>query len=188
VPRSTPGADAVVGVPDSGLPAAVGYARGVGLPLRLGLAKNRYVGRTFIRPGVAARAEAASRKLGVVAEAVAGRRVVLVDDSLVRGTTARRLVGLLREAGAREVHLRIAAPPYRHPCPYGIAVPSRSELPLAAREPEAQGRVLEADSLAFLSVEGLGRALGGGLCTACFSGRYPVPSAATGDAVGVGGA
>lgn len=170
-------ADTVIGVPDSGLPAAVGYARQLNLPIRLGLARNRYAGRTFIRPTTEEREESLLRKLAVVKDAVVGRRVVLVDDSLVRGTTARYFVARVREAGALEVHLRIAAPPYRHPCPYGIDVPTTTELPLADETPAQLGKRLGADSLAFLSIGALRQVIGGQLCTCCFSGQYPTKRA-----------
>ncbi|GAB6876483.1 amidophosphoribosyltransferase [Thermaerobacter litoralis] len=175
--RHPAAADVVVGVPDSSLPAAAGYAEEAGLPHELGLVKNRYVGRTFIRPGQGARDEAVRLKLHPVPGVLAGRRVVVVDDSLVRGTTARWLVAALRQAGAREVHLRITAPPYRHPCPFGIDTGRRDELPAAGRSPEELGRALGADSLAFLPLEEVVAATGrpaASLCLGCFTGRYPL--------------
>jgi amidophosphoribosyltransferase len=169
-------ADVVVGVPDSSLPAAMGYAEVSGLPLDLGLVKNRYVGRTFIQPAQALRETGVSMKLAAVRSAVAGRRVVLVDDSLVRGTTSRHLVQLLRRAGAVAVHMRIASPPYRRACHYGIDTSRAGELAAARSDVETIRREVGADSLAYLSEEGLARALGpGGWCMACFGLPYPVP-------------
>ncbi|PZN12459.1 MAG: amidophosphoribosyltransferase [Bacillota bacterium] len=170
-------ADVVIGVPDSSLPVAAGYSEESGIPHEPGLVKNRYVGRTFLRPDPRARAESVRIKLNPVPEVVAGRRVVLVDDSLVRGTTVRRLVRALREAGASEVHLRIAAPPYLHPCYYGVDTADREELLAARHRVEEMRRVVEADSLHFLSLEGMVAATGQPLaafCLGCFTGRYPV--------------
>ena len=174
-------ADVVVGVPDSGLDAALGYARASGIPWGMGLVRNRYVGRTFISPGQSARLDKVRLKLSAMGECVRGRRVVLVDDSIVRGTTARRIVGLLREAGAAEVHLRISAPPFLHPCYYGTDIDSEEHL-IACRcsVPEIAGE-LGADSLGYLPAERLGELVGGaGVCAACFDGRYPtaVPACA----------
>jgi amidophosphoribosyltransferase len=169
-------ADVVVGVPDSSLPAAMGYAEVAGLPLDLGLVKNRYVGRTFIQPSQTLRETGVSMKLAAVRSVVAGRRVVLVDDSLVRGTTSRHLVQLLRRAGALAVHMRIASPPYRRACHYGIDTSRAGELAAARSDVETIRREVGADSLAYLSEEGLARALGpGGWCMACFGLPYPVP-------------
>jgi amidophosphoribosyltransferase len=169
-------ADVVVGVPDSSLPAAMGYAEAAGLPFDFGLVKNRYVGRTFIAPGQTARELSVSQKLAAVRSVVAGRRVVLVDDSLVRGTTSRHLVQLLRRAGATAVHMRIASPPYKFACHYGIDTSRADELAAARWDLERIRREVGADSLAYLSVEGLERAVGtGGWCLACFGGGYPVP-------------
>jgi amidophosphoribosyltransferase len=170
-------ADVVVGVPDSGISAAVGYAEEAGIRYELGLIKNRYVGRTFIQPTQALREAGVRIKLNAVTAVVRGQRVVLVDDSIVRGTTARHLVGLVRRAGAREVHLRVASPPFRHPCYYGIDIPTERELLATDRTGEEMARLVGADSLAFLTIEEAVRAAGsgvGGFCTACFSGRYPV--------------
>ena len=174
-------ADVVVGVPDSGLDAALGYARASGIPWGMGLVRNRYVGRTFISPGQSARLDKVRLKLAAMGECVRGRRVVLVDDSIVRGTTARRIVGLLREAGAAEVHLRISAPPFLHPCYYGTDIDSEEHL-IACRcsVPEIAGE-LGADSLGYLPVERLDELAGdAGVCAACFDGRYPtaVPACA----------
>ncbi|MCL6521730.1 MAG: amidophosphoribosyltransferase [Firmicutes bacterium] len=179
-------ADVVVGVPDSSLSAASGYAEALGLPYEMGLVRNRYVGRTFIEPEEAGRGERVRLKLNAVRPVVAGRRVVLVDDSLVRGTTARQIVELLRSAGAAQVHLRIASPPFRFPCGYGIDASRRGELFAAGRSLEAMRAELGVESLAFLSLAGLLEAAGEELpagsapasrrfCTACFTGDYPVP-------------
>jgi len=169
-------ADVVVGVPDSGISAAVGYAEEAAVPYELGLIKNRYVGRTFIQPTQTLREAGVRMKLNPVPAVLAGRRVVLVEDSIVRGTTSRHLVGLVRRAGAREVHLRVASPPFVHPCYYGIDIPTAEQLLAPGRSPEDMARLLGADSLAFLDLGAAEEAAGGGgFCTACFSGRYPVP-------------
>ncbi|PSR21250.1 MAG: amidophosphoribosyltransferase [Sulfobacillus acidophilus] len=169
-------ADVVVGVPDSSLPAAMGFAEASRLPFDFGLVKNRYIARTFIAPAAELRAQGVRLKLSAVKEVVEGRRVALVDDSLVRGTTSRHIIRLLRRAGAREVHMRIASPPYLEPCHYGIDTSRAGEL--AARNltlPELAAMV-GADSLAFLSPQGLLDALGPrGWCLACFGQGYPVP-------------
>ena len=174
-------ADVVVGVPDSGLDAALGYARASGIPWGMGLVRNRYVGRTFISPGQSARLDKVRLKLAAMEECVRGRRVVLVDDSIVRGTTARRIVGLLREAGAAEVHLRISAPPFLHPCYYGTDIDSEEHLIACRCSVPEIARELGADSLGYLPAERLGELVGGaGVCAACFDGRYPtaVPACA----------
>jgi amidophosphoribosyltransferase len=176
--RSAPAAaDVVVGVPDSGISAAVGYAEAAGIPFELGLIKNRYIGRTFIQPTQSLRENAVRMKLNAVAAVVRGRRVVLVDDSIVRGTTMRHLVGLVRHAGAAEVHVRVASPPFQHPCYYGIDIPSPTQLLATGHTPTGMAELIGADSLAFLdcaeAVDAVQSA--DGLCTACFSGRYPVP-------------
>ncbi len=170
-------ADTVVAVPDSGLPAALGFARRSGLPLALGLVRNHYVGRTFIEPRQAIRHFGVKVKLNAVRALVTGQRVVLVDDSLVRGTTAQKLVALLKAAGAAEVHLRIASPPTRHPCFFGIDTPQRQELIASRHSVEAIRAFVGADSLGYLSEEGMLSCLASppsGFCTACFSGRYPL--------------
>ena len=174
-------ADVVVGVPDSGLDAALGYARASGIPWGMGLVRNRYVGRTFISPGQSARLDKVRLKLAAMGECVRGRRVVLVDDSIVRGTTARRIVALLREAGAAEVHLRISAPPFLHPCYYGTDVDSEEHLIACRCSVPEIARELGADSLGYLPAERLGELVGGAcVCAACFDGRYPtaVPACA----------
>jgi amidophosphoribosyltransferase len=171
-------ADIVVPVPDSGMGASLGYAEESGLPFQWGLIRNHYVGRTFIEPRQSIRSFGVKVKLNPVRSVLEGRRVVLIDDSIVRGTTSRKIVGMVREGGAREVHLRISSPPTTGPCYYGIDTPTREEL-IAANQPvEEIRRWVGADSLAYLSHEGLlaavGDAAGQRHCTACFSGRYPV--------------
>src|SRR5579872_4450193 len=166
-------ADLVMGVPESGVPAAEGFARQSGIPHGQGLVKNRYIGRTFITPGQSARAEGVRRKLNPLRENIAGKRLVIVDDSIVRGTTQRAVVRMLREAGAREVHLRISSPPLMWPCFYGIDIPSSEEL-IAAQSsiPEIEA-FLNVDSLTYLSLENLIVAIdapGAGFCTACLTG------------------
>ncbi|MBX5467771.1 MAG: amidophosphoribosyltransferase [Firmicutes bacterium] len=169
-------ADVVVGVPDSSLPAAMGYAETAGIPFDFGLVKNRYIARTFIAPRQQDREMGVQLKLSAVPEVVRNRRVVLVDDSLVRGTTSRRLVQLLREAGAREVHMRIASPPYTHPCHYGIDTSRATELAARNMSVEEVRAMVGADTLAYLSLDGLKAALGEHRwCLACFGGGYPVP-------------
>lgn len=170
-------ADVVVGVPDSGIPAALGYARFSGLPFVLGLVRNHYVGRTFIEPKQSIRHFGVKVKLNPVRALVEGKRLVLVDDSIVRGTTSRKIVAMLRQAGAREVHLRIASPPTIGPCYYGIDTPERQELIAASASLEAIRAFVEADSLGYLSEAGMLACLNSppeNFCTACFSGRYPV--------------
>ena len=180
-------ADVVVGVPDSGISAAVGYAEEAGVPYELGLIKNRYVGRTFIQPGQSLRELSVRLKLNAVPAVLSGRRVVLVDDSIVRGTTARHLVRLVRRAGAREVHLRVASPAFHHPCYYGIDIPDRGALLAPGRSPRDMAAAVDADSLAFLDLAAAVEAAGGGgFCTACFSGDYPVRPAAAESLVGAG--
>lgn len=166
-------ADVVVGVPESGLAAAIGYARASGIAFDLGLHKNPYAGRTFINPNQRLRERKVRLKLAATA-AVHGKRVVLVDDSIVRGTTSGRIVGLLREAGATEVHFRVSSPPIRFPCYYGIDTAARKELVAATASVDEIREIIGADSLAFISDEGLQRAIGlPKTCTACFDGRYP---------------
>lgn len=185
-------ADVVIPAPDSGTSAALGYAQGSGIPFDLGLVKNRYVGRTFIQPDQTDRELGVRIKLNPVRSVLAGKRVVVVDDSIVRGTTSRKTVALLREAGAQEVHLMIASPPYRHPCFYGVDTTDEEKLIARRHSIEEIRELVGADSLHFLSLEGLLEAVRGtaasaapsgtdiaaqqddaGLCTACFSGRYP---------------
>ena len=169
-------ADVVVGVPDSGLDAALGYSRASGIPYGIGLVKNKYIGRTFIAPGQDHRLDQVKIKLSAVRESVAGRRVVLVDDSIVRGTTSGRIVNLLREAGAREIHLRISAPPFLNPCYYGTDIDSRENLIACHHSVEEIARIVGADSLGYLPVEQLGALIGRNhCCDACFTGHYPTP-------------
>jgi amidophosphoribosyltransferase len=168
----------VVGVPDSGVPAAEGYARRSGIPFGHGLVKNRYIGRTFINPDPSQRASGVRRKLNPLRDAIAGKRLVVVDDSIVRGTTTKGMLAMLREVGAKEVHLRISSPPYRWPCFYGLDTGTRSELIAADLEVGEICDYLGADSLAYLSLDALKRATGvpgAGFCDACLTGDYPVP-------------
>jgi amidophosphoribosyltransferase len=171
-------ADVVIGVPDSATAAAIGYARESGIPYVEGLMKNRYVGRTFIQPDQRIREAGVHLKFNPVSEFLAGQRVVVVDDSIVRGTTTPRVVQMLRQAGAREVHMRICAPPIRHPCYFGVDMASRAELIAAQKSVEEIERHIDADSLGYLSLEGLLRAVGmpgESFCLACFTGEYPIP-------------
>jgi amidophosphoribosyltransferase len=170
-------ADMVMGVPESGLPAAEGFARASGIPYGQGLVKNRYIGRTFIAPTQGERASGVRMKLNPLRENIAGKRLVVVDDSVVRGTTQRQLVAMLREAGAREVHLRLSSPPIRWPCFYGIDTGTRSELLAANLTIEEIREHLGADSLAYITLDRLVEATGAtgaGFCDACFTGNYPV--------------
>jgi amidophosphoribosyltransferase len=174
-------ADVVIGVPDSGTPAAVGYAERSGIPFGEGLVKNRYVGRTFIQPDQALRDRGVKLKFNALRSALAGRRVVVVDDSIVRGSTTRKLVSMLFEAGATEVHLRISSPPIISPCFYGIDMADQDELIAAGRSVEEIRDRLGATSLAYLSLDGLQTATGhpaDGFCRACLTGEYPteIPS------------
>lgn len=167
-------ADIVVGVPDSSLSAAMGYAEASGLPYEMGLIKNKYIGRTFIQPSQELREKGVRMKLSAVRTIVKGKRVVLVDDSIVRGTTSRRIVTMLKEAGATEVHVRIASPPMTHPCFYGVDTSTRDELISARKEVDGVREEICADSLAFLSPGALLRAGNRkDLCMACFTGHYP---------------
>ena len=170
-------ADLVIGVPDSGLDAALGFARESGIPYGIGLVKNKYIGRTFISPTQTERSRQVRLKLNAVASAVKGRRIVLIDDSIVRGTTSAYIVKLLREAGAWEVHMRISAPPFLHPCYYGTDVDSENSLIACGHSEEQVARMIGADSLRFLSVERALSLAGSerreNLCAACFNGKYP---------------
>ncbi len=168
-------ADVVVPVPDSGVVAAVGYAQESGIPLEFGLIRNHYVGRTFIEPRQSIRNFGVKVKLNPVREILAGRRVVLVDDSIVRGTTSRKIVHIIRSAGAAEIHLRITSPPIIGPCYYGIDTPTRRELIGSYKSVEEIRRFIEADSLGYLSLEEMKRSVGEGerYCTACFTDQYP---------------
>jgi amidophosphoribosyltransferase len=174
-------ADIVIPVPDSGNISAIGYSRRSGLPFDFGLARNHYAGRSFIMPTKDKRELAARLKLHAVPQVVSGKRVVMIDDSLVRGTTSRIIVGLLREAGAREVHLRLASPELKWPCYYGIDIPDCDQLISNRLNPEAVAREIGADSVKFLPVDRLLAALGGeGFCSACFDGSHPFPPKAAG--------
>jgi amidophosphoribosyltransferase len=171
-------ADLVMPVPDTGAPAAAGYAEASGIPYREGMVRNRYAGRTFIQPSSGMRQRGVTVKLSPLREQVRGRRLVVVDDSIVRGTTTRQIVGLLRRAGAREVHLRISAPPIFHPCFYGIDTQIETELIAATRSVDEIREYVGADSLAYLSIGGVLDAIDlprERFCFACFDGQYPVP-------------
>ena len=171
------GADMVMGVPDSGIPAAIGYARCSGIPYGVGLIKNRYIGRTFIQPGQDKRERSVRLKLNALREAVQGKRVIMVDDSIVRGTTCARLIKLVRDAGASEVHLRISAPPFRHPCFFGTDIPDQDLLLAHGRTVEEMREIIGADTLGFLSLEATRKIARGchlDFCDACFTGEYPM--------------
>ena len=171
-------AELIMPVPDSGVPAAQGFAQGSGVPYGDGFVKNRYVGRTFIQPTQSMRQQGIRMKLNPVREVIEGRRVVVVDDSIVRGNTTRQIVGMLRDAGAREVHMRISSPPIKWPCFYGIDMPDQNELIGANKSVEEIRAHIGADSLAYLSTEGMVAATqvpGESFCTACFTSRYPIP-------------
>lgn len=171
-------ADVVIPVPDSGVVAAMGFARASGLPFEMGLIRNHYVGRTFIEPKDSIRHFGVKLKLNAVPELLRGKRVVVVDDSIVRGTTSRKIVKMIREAGAAEIHVRISSPPVHSPCYYGIDTPTRAELIASSHSVEEVCRYITADSLGYLSSEGLLKAVAGegraNYCTACFTGEYPV--------------
>ena len=171
-------ADLVIGVPDSGIPAAIGFSQESGIPYGDGLIKNRYVGRTFIQPTQAMREAGIRVKLNPLPDVLSGKRVVVIDDSIVRGTTSRKLVTALREAGATEVHMRISSPPVTHPCFYGIDTDTQDQLIAARLTLEEIQAHLKVDSLAYLSKEGMvaaAQAESGHFCTACFDGDYPIP-------------
>jgi amidophosphoribosyltransferase len=168
-------ADVVIPVPDSGVPAALGYSQASGIPFELGLIRSHYVGRTFIEPQSSIRHFGVRLKLNPVREVLRGKRVVIVDDSIVRGTTSRKIVKMVRDAGATAVHMRISAPPTRWPCFYGIDTPSRSELIASNHSIEEIARYITCDTLGYLSLEGLHASVSGkGYCDACFTGDYPV--------------
>jgi len=167
-------ADVVIGVPDSGLDAALGYAEAAGIPYGIGLIKNKYIGRTFISPTQDMRVNQVRIKLAAIKETVENKRVVLIDDSIVRGTTSRRIVSLLRDAGAREIHMRISAPPFLHPCYYGTDIDSEENLIACHHTVPEIAAMIGADSLGFLPVADLPKLTGSdGICTACFTGAYP---------------
>ena len=170
-------ADLVMGVPDSGIPAAEGYAKASGIPFGYGLVKNRYIGRTFISPDQNKRAASVRRKLNPLRENIEGQRLIVVDDSIVRGTTTQALVRMLREAGAAEVHLRISSPPFQWPCFFGIDTPNRDDLLAAQHTLAEMNAFIGSDSLEFLSLDNLRTAIGltDECCDACLTGNYPAP-------------
>ena len=186
-------ADVVVPVPDSGVPGALGYAETAGIPFDLGIIRNHYVGRTFIEPSESVRHLGVKLKHNANSALLKGKRVILVDDSIVRGTTSKKIVTMVREAGATEVHMRIASPPTTNPCFYGVDTPEKSQLMAANHTVEEMAKIIGVDSLAFLSMDGLYRAVGEAkrnnelpqYCDACFSGEYPI--ALTDNASGIGG-
>jgi len=170
-------ADLVIGVPDSGTTAAIGYAEASGIPFGEGLIKNRYVGRTFIKPSQHMREQAIRIKLNALKKIVRGKRIVMIDDSIVRGTTSKKIVEMLRLAGAKEVHMRISSPPVKYPCYFGIDTPSRNELIGASYSVDEINRIIGADSLGYLSMEGLLKTVEGsgcGFCMGCFNSCYPI--------------
>ncbi len=169
-------ADVVVGVPDSGLDAAIGYSRQSGIPYGIGFIKNKYIGRTFISPGQKSREDKVRIKLNVISETIKGKRVVLIDDSIVRGTTSARIVKLLRDAGAKEVHMRVSAPPFLNPCYYGTDIDSRESLIACHHTVDEIAEIIGVDSLGYLDVNHLDMLVGGkgeSFCSACFNGEYP---------------
>lgn len=167
-------ADIVIGVPDSGLDAALGYSEASGIPYGIGLIKNKYIGRTFISPGQNNRLEQVRIKLSPIESVIRGRRVIIIDDSIVRGTTSKRIVTLLRDAGAAEIHMRISAPPFLHPCYYGTDIDSEENLIACHHSMEEIAEIIGADSLGYLPIEKLGCLENGeNYCAACFDGRYP---------------
>ncbi len=166
-------ADVVMGVPDSGLDAALGFSRASGIPYGMGLVKNKYIGRTFISPGEKERVDLVRMKLSPITSAIRGKRVVLIDDSIVRGTTSKQIVNLLREAGAKEIHMRISAPPFLHPCYYGTDIDSEENLIASHHGEEEIADLIGADSLGYLPLECLHELIGNhAYCDACFSGNY----------------
>lgn len=175
-------ADIVIGVPDSGIDAALGYSRASGIPYEIGFIKNKYIGRTFIAPGQQSREDKVRIKLNPIADTVRGKRIVMIDDSIVRGTTSARIVKLLREAGALEIHMRVSAPPFLNPCYYGTDIDSRENLIACHHTIDEIAKIIGVDSLGFLSVESAKKIANGtngeGYCTACFDGIYPtdIPS------------
>ncbi len=170
-------ADIVIGVPDSGLDAALGLANASGIPYGIGFVKNRYIGRTFIQPSQAQRTNSVKIKLNVIKEVVRDKRVILVDDSIVRGTTCRRIVDLIREAGAKEIHMRISCPPFTNPCYFGTDIDSKENLIACKMSIDETAKYVGADSLGYLSIESvkkIAQKASCGFCTACFDGKYPV--------------
>ncbi len=175
-------ADVVIGVPDSGLGAAMGFSKAAGIPYAMGIVKNKYIGRTFIAPTQSERENMVFVKLNALKSDVDGKRVIIIDDSIVRGTTSRRLIQILRRAGAKEVHFRISSPPVKFPCYFGIDTPCRADLISSSHDVEQIRQEIGADSLAFISINGMLEALGrietagSGYCQGCFTGEYPIPS------------
>ena len=170
-------ADIVIGVPDSGVPSAIGYSRESGIPYSEGFIKNRYVGRTFIQPDQFLREQSVKLKLSALEGQVSGKRVIMIDDSIVRGTTSKKIVSLLKDAGAKEVHVLISSPPVKFSCFYGVDTPERKNLIANTHTVEEIRKTIDADSLYFLSIEGLKKAPVNSkvdFCTACFDGNYPV--------------
>ena len=173
-------ADVVIGVPDSGLGAALGYSRAAGIPYATGIVKNKYIGRSFIAPTQKERENTVFVKLNTIKNEINGKRVIVIDDSIVRGTTSKRLIQILRKAGAKEVHLRVSSPPVKFPCYFGIDTPRRAELISSDHDVETIRKEIGADSLAFLSMDGMLEALRScnpeqyGYCKGCFTGEYPV--------------
>ena len=175
-------ADLVIPVPDSGVPAALGYAQESGIRFEFGIIRNHYIGRTFIQPSQDARSSSVMMKHNANANIISGKDIILVDDSIVRGTTSRKIVKMMREAGAKSVHMRIASPPTTNPCFYGVDTPSKENLIAAQLNLEDIRNEIEADSLAFISIHGLYRAMGETkrnkqspqYCDACFTGDYPI--------------
>ena len=167
-------ADVVIGVPDSGMEAALGYANASKIPYGIGLIKNKYIGRTFISPGQDERLDQVRIKLSPVKNVIEGKRVVLIDDSIVRGTTSKRIVKLLKDAGAKEIHMRISAPPFLHPCYYGTDIDSEENLIACHHNIREIEEILGVDSLGYLPIEKLSRLVEGTeYCAACFNGEYP---------------
>lgn len=191
--ESLANADIVIPVPDSGVPAALGYAQESGIPFELGIIRSHYVGRTFIQPSDGTRNAEVKRKHNANRAIVEGKRIVLIDDSIVRGTTSLKIVQMMREAGAAEVHMRIASPPTEHSCFYGVDTPERSKLLAARMDVQAMAEFIQADSLAFVSIDGLYRAVGlpgrngkcPQYCDACFSGEYPTRLTDLGEREGI---
>ena len=170
-------ADVVIGVPDSGLDAALGYSKQSGIPYGIGFIKNKYIGRTFIQPTQTERTNLVKIKLNTIADTVKGKRVILIDDSIVRGTTCARIVSLLREAGATEVHMRVSAPPFKHPCYFGTDIDSRDNLIAHNHTVEEIAKIIDVDSLGYLSVDNVKKIADctkGGFCCSCFTGEYPM--------------
>jgi amidophosphoribosyltransferase len=174
-------ADLVIPIPDSGISAAIGYSQAAGIPFEMGLIRNHYVGRTFIEPKESIRHFGVKLKLNADHETVRGKKIVVVDDSVVRATTGRKIIKMLRQQGAKEIHFRVTSPPTRFPCFYGIDTPSRSELIASSHEVEEVNTYMTSDTLTYLSIDGMKRAIGNGadsfsynFCDACFSGHYPL--------------